>query len=163
MLEVKRQYWSCMGETVLKKSQFDEDTAQARAANRKEADINAAMTSVRQQAPFLQPPLLQQPPGFLPTLVTQVVQVIQRPVQMILNLIQAFPQQLGQTLGQAAQNLANRAEKAISQILTFFFGHKKDKTEEKEKRDRNDAALPDLFGLSPESKVSQKEDAAGAN
>ncbi len=52
-------------------------------------------------------------------------------------------------------------EKTVSQVLTFFFGHKKDKTEEKERRNRDDFAKTGLFGEERKVEESAKSDLGG--
>lgn len=169
----QRQYWSCMGETVLKKSQYDADAANARENNRSYADQLSRQQTQQQlrvtlpsqtQSPFVltsqAPP---QPPDtpaqrFIQTLAQNIV----RPFVLIQTALQNAAQQVSQAISQTLQQVPGFIDKAMSQVLSFFFGYKKDTREEKEKRDRNDAASlgmfgeSDLFGTSA-SKVEQKE------
>jgi len=75
--------------------------------------------------------------------------------------VMSLPQNAAQAMTQMAQNLGKLAEKTVGQLLSFFFGYKKDKTEETEQRDKNDASLLDIFGDNPfsSSKISKKENA----
>jgi len=155
-LNVKAQYWSCMGETVLKKTQYNEDTAKARHQYRTDQDalIAALRGSQRAESQVAQQTQFQQ---LLATVLRPVIQNIVIPVIRAFQAATAFVRNLFQA--PVAQQLANAAtamaaatgkflQQAASQILTFFFGHKKenDKTDDKKQRERNDAAATDLFG-----------------
>lgn len=56
---------------------------------------------------------------------------------------------------------AGQFEKAVSQVITFFFGHKKDKTEEKERRERDDFARTGLFGEERKVEETNKSNMGG--
>ncbi len=161
MFEVKRQYWSCMGETVLKKSQFDQDVANTRAMNRvliDQMDLATMKAIQAQQQPVAQPGV----PRFLQPIIQRGIQLLQPLINTATNVARAIFVQIPSFIAQSAQALANRAEKAVSQILSFFFGHKKEKTEEKEQRDKNEFAMVGLFG---DSKVEEtaETDLGGGN
>lgn len=163
MFTVKPEYWSCMGETVLKKTKFDQDSAIVRGLNRILLDQQAAdsMSQTRIQPP--QPPPL--PIRMIAALLVPVQQLAQtvliRPAQALMNFVLLLPQTLAQTGAQLGQAMSRLADRTIGQLLSFFFGYKKDKTEETEQRDRNDASLLDIFGDNPftSSRISQKENA----
>ena len=155
---VKPQYWSCNGETVLKKTQYNEDVANHRALQRVNTDLLAQFGKQVQRAETPPPP-----PGFLAGAVRAVSQFIQqlaRPVMQAFTMLAAIPQAVATVfanLGQGVANAGQLAEKAVAGILTFFFGHKKDKTEEKEKRDKADFKQSDFFD---DTKVKEGENAS---
>lgn len=163
MFTVKPEYWNCMGETVLKKTKFDEDSAVVRGMNRSLLDQQAQDTVRQSQLPPPPPPSL--PVRMIATILNTMQQVVQtvvvRPAMAFAAVLMSLPQNAAQAAVQMAQNLGKMAERTIGQLISFFFGHKKDKTEEAEQRDKNDASLLDIFGDNPfsSSKISKKENA----
>lgn len=149
---VKRQYWYCSGESVLKQSQFNEDVANQRMRDRVNTDF--LMQFNHQLQKDAQP---QQPQGLLQNAartVARFVRQLARPVIRFFNTLQTITRNLGRMLAKATANLAKgfqaagkMAEQAVKNILTFFFGHKKDnaKTEEKEQREQFEFTESDLF------------------
>ena len=64
--------------------------------------------------------------------------------------VQAAPQNMAQAMAQASSGMAQMTQRVAGQVLSFFFGNKKDakadRSEEKEMRDRNDEGLLSIFG-----------------
>ena len=67
----------------------------------------------------------------------------------------------GAQVAVAGQPMPGQFEKAVSQVLTFFFGDKKDKTEEKELRKRNEYAKTGLMGEDRKVEESSKGELGG--
>ena len=101
---VKPQYWSCNGETVLKKTQYNEDVANHRALQRVNTDLLAQFSNQIQRAETPPPP-----PGFLASAVRAVSQFIQqlaRPVIQVFTMLAAIPQ----TIATVFANLGEKVE-----------------------------------------------------
>lgn len=154
---VKPEYWSCMGETALKKTKYNEDTAKARHQFR--ADQDALMLAMRsgqrvevqtaQQQTQLQQVLAALPQPLVQNIILPAIRMVQAVGNFMRAVFQSpVLQNFGQAMGNAMAGLGKMVQNAASQILSFFFGHKKenDKTDEKHQRDRTDAATTDLFG-----------------
>lgn len=159
MFDVKREYWSCMGESVLKKSKFDQDVANAHTQERGHLDNLAAMYTQAVQQNAGQTAVLQpQPPAlpFIPALIQTGVRLLMQPVRVLVNILQAMVQIVPMTAAVVGQAIA-RAEKVIAQIWVFFFGQRKERTEEeKDNRKQNDFLQLSLQG---ERKVESSEGA----
>ena len=149
-----------MGETVLKKTKYNQDVATARHQYRRDQDALMLGARITEN---LKTQHTQQQQGFMQQFAARVVSpLVQNVLVPVLNLLQntaAFLTRLAAPLAQPATmlkhvfaGLGGKAmailQNAASQILTFFFGHKKenDKADEKHQRDRNDISMPDFFG-----------------
>ena len=124
-----------MGETALKKTQFNEDVAKARHQYRNDQD--ALMIAMR-GGQRVETQLAEQTRFQQALAIVFIRNVFQMPVmQAVANALANMP-----------GALSKMAQNAASQILSFFFGHKKenDKAEEKHQRERTDASETDLFG-----------------
>ena len=147
---VSRQYWYCSGESTLKKSKFNEDVANNRASTRLYVERQDQAT--RQQLQPL-PQWLAKPLNVLANVVRQVVKLLQKPIQLIQNFVKAMVKPMMQ-FANGVKTAVKAAKTAVANVLTFFFGHKKDKTKEKEERNRHDIHLKNKFG---EEKVEAAE------
>lgn len=149
MFDIKRAYLYCMGESVLDKRKFSEDTA----LNRQQQRASWDQLSQLQQMNRIQRPNMQgdvpQPQMPMPRFMQGIVQFMARPLALVQQMSQGL-QRLVQlpldAMRAAAQMTGAKLESAVSQILTFFFGFKKDKTEEKEKREQHNFFLDSLTG-----------------
>ncbi len=147
---VSRQYWYCSGESTLKKSKFNEDVGNKRASTRLYVERQDQAT--RQQLQPL-PQWLAKPLNMLANVVRQVVKFLQKPIQIIQNFAKAMVKPMMQFTN-GVKAAVKKAKEAVANVLTFFFGHKKDKTKEKEERNRHDIHLENKFG---EEKVEAAE------
>lgn len=154
-VDVNKYYLFCMGIGYLDRKRYNADLAHERGLEQvffaRQATENKA-----QQTAFLQP----RQPFFL----TQgEARQQQNPVQQFFaNLfqpVQGFAAWIARFLpgNNPAQNQQNAAmllqpgrvlagmESVLNKVVSFFFGFKKDKTEERKKRDDDDFADTDLF------------------
>lgn len=154
---VKRQYWSCGGETVLKKSQFNQDVANHRQDQRVKTDLLAQF-----QQSILDAGQPQKPVGFMNQVANtfkmvaqNIMRVLAQPMVLIKNIAANLAKMLSQA-GNNVKNAMNTAKEAVKNVLTFFFGRKKmDKTEEDKERDnKNYFKKSDLFD---DNKVNEGE------
>ena len=145
-----------MGETALKKTQFNEDVAKARHQYRNDQDaLMIAMrggqrveTQLAEQTRFQQALAIVLRP-VIQNVVVPMVRAFQAATAFIRNVFQMpVMQAFANALANMPGALSKMAQNAASQILSFFFGHKKenDKAEEKHHRERTDASETDLFG-----------------
>ncbi len=147
---VSRHYWSCSGETVLKKSKFNQDVANNRATTR--LHIERQDQATRQQLQPL-PQWLAKPLAVVANVVKQLIKLVQKPIQLVQNLVKALVKPVIH-FANGVKVAVKNAKEAVANILTFFFGHKKEKTKEKEERNRHDIHLENKFG---EEKVEAAE------
>jgi hypothetical protein len=152
MPDINKFYLFCMGEGYLDKRRYQEEVGHEKSINRVLRDTQEA--TVRFETRQLSEPRLSIP---LPSLVNKFFQATQEVVQAFIKPFQTafsffrslFQQEKPEKpvpffFGNPFKGPI--LERVISQIFTFFFGDKKDKTEEKEKRNKEDYSQSDVFG-----------------
>jgi hypothetical protein len=145
---IPRNYIYCCGDSVLDKRQYSRDAAETQATRRQDFDYQAAlprmMQNLQEQSLFGQVKPQATPPG--PSFLGPLMQFLQ-PLAFILtpfiyvtnNLLPQNVRQLVQSVAQTAtqmgelllKNMAN----LVGQVISFFFGFKKEKKEEVSKDD----------------------------
>lgn len=164
MFGVKANYLYCMGESVLNKRQYAQDTATAQSANRMGLDqIFARQTT--QAAQSLQPapnPFAQPPQNPVMTFVNTVVTALIRPfvamgagVQVLQSMLANAGRQVAQGMQNAMTSLGQTlasAGQVAARIGAFFFGNRKSADgaivdeADRENRERNLFAMPEDMG-----------------
>ena len=157
-MDIQKYYQYCCGEGYLDKRRYNEDAAFERGQNRVSRDVAETLyTSSQRLANYRYGGASENPfaantlPGYQNF--TGFQRVLGGLLQPLLNtalLLQALSRSTTLPLPNAFAGLLNRSgqqmEAVVGQVLSFFFGHKKDKTDEKEKRELNDLGIPDIFG-----------------
>ena len=143
---IPRSYLYCMGESVLDKAKYSRDSAFVRAQNRQEFDYHAAlpqiMRNLNEQSLFskqVEKPPTATPLG--PSLLAPLLQLLKpfnfilAPFRYVTNRL--LPQRMRQMVRSMAQTAVQLSEiilknltNVVGQVVSFFFGFKKEKKEE---------------------------------
>ncbi len=147
-LQISKFLQYCEGFSYLDKKGYDSALAQER---NQERVMQYRMDNLQRQQQYQQlnpanlqqtQPMPQQPANLIQRAFNLLIATpFQNMMQFIAQPFQTVPRALGQMLQLPRQAM----EATVSRILSFFFSHKKDKTEEKEVREKNDFAQSDLF------------------
>lgn len=147
MLQVQKYIEYCMGFGYLNKKRYADDLAQQRGLERVlDARLDQLLKAAQTAVPGAQAPVAVPPAAQDPTRFQRLLQLLATPFQAVYNrLPMLLPAPLLNTLGAAVTTVRTNLEQALGKILSFFYGFKKEKTEEREKRDKDDFAKTDLF------------------
>ncbi len=152
MVDVLKHTQYCMGRGYLNKDTFNEAVAQDRSNNRVQRDLvenmmaaarDAQTTGARESFTARQLPQPQ-------NLMQRAVLVLAQPLLALANFFQNIPRlplPLPGLVQNAFQNAGTQLNQAVANLLSFFFGNKKDndKVEERKQREDTEIAESDLF------------------
>lgn len=152
MVDVLKHTQYCMGRGYLNKDTFNEAVAQDRSANRVQRDLIETMMAAARDSQTANAResftarQLPQPQN----LMQRAVLVLAQPLLALANFmqnIQRLPLPLPAFVQGAVQKAGAQLNQAVANLLSFFFGSKKDndKVEERKQREDTEIAESDLF------------------
>lgn len=147
-IQIQKYFEYCMGNGYLNKSAYANDLANVRSQNRLiEAAMDRLMAAQKLKEAAQNQPLPQQQPQTpaQPNAFLRVFQAVTQPVVQMFSWVFTAGQSIALATGNTVGRTVGALEQAFSKVLSFFFGFKKDKNDEKEKRERDDFAETDLF------------------
>jgi hypothetical protein len=148
-LNIRNYIDYCMGFSYLDKPRYADELAANRTENRLwQNQFDQLMSAVQNMS--LQPaPSADRTPVWVRRVQNALQETMQffifRPFQQVVNLITPLFQATAAAIGGVVAKTTGMLEKAMSQVLSFFYGFKKDRNEEKERRDKDDFKDTDLF------------------
>ncbi len=149
MIRIQNYIQYCMGFGYLDAEKYEDDVANQRRidnvfqegvdrlmASRLQQDLNQPVGQVKNQ------PILPQP---VMNFLRKGIQLVMTPFLNVMDKVQNLQQALITSMANLTTKSVALMEFAIGEVLSFFFGYKKERTEEKEKREKDDFAETDLF------------------
>lgn len=149
MIDINKYYLFCMGEGYLDKRRYSDDLGQEKMSQRVMQDnkdlavLKAQLPRTREPEPLPDLSLYQNP-----NLFQKGILFFMKPIQMTMAFVKQMVQLPIQWIALLnAPAKGQLLERLVSQLFSFFFGGKKDKTEEeKEKRAKEDFNHEDVWG-----------------
>lgn len=150
MVDVYKHTQYCMGRGYLNKRTYGDAVAQDRSTNRVKRDLVESMMAAARDAQNGREELTARTLPQPRNLAQRVAVLLARPLLTLANVFQNMPRlpiPFSGFVQGAFQKAGTQLNQAVANLLSFFFGHKKDndKVEERKQREDTEIAESDLF------------------